>query len=347
MEELTQRQQAIYSIIVKAPTPITPAQITTGIERNYDISRDTLLRDLSVLIERGMIKSIGAGPATAYFLNSTLLEPIDMDDYFALSQDQRVLINEANSEFFDKLAVTDLLPSLTGLNKKLASYRKKVAEQPFDLHKKELERFTVDFSWKSSSLEGNTYSQIETETLLKYRQKAEGHAEAEAIMIINHKATFDLVRDNLANFKKINLSDILNVHQSLTQGLGIEPGLRKHAVRITGTNYLPLDNQFAIQENLLRGIDLINTKSNAIEKALLASAVLIYLQPFVDGNKRTARMIGNAILMANNITPISYRNTDDSTYKKAVLLLDEQHNFFAYRQLFLEALAFSAENYEV
>ncbi|MDR0980051.1 MAG: Fic family protein [Candidatus Nomurabacteria bacterium] len=345
MEELTKRQQAIYNLITKSPAPIAPAEILERLDNTYDLSRATLARDLSTLAARDLIKPLGAGPTTAYVINSTLLGPINPESYFTLPQDQRTLTAEPNSEFFDKLATTNLLPNISNLSRKITDYRKRVADLPLDLHAKELERFTVDFAWKSASLEGNTYSQIETETLLKYREQAEGHSEAEAIMIINHKATFDRIRNNLANFKKLNLSDILDVHQSLTQGLGVEFGIRKHAVRITGTNYLPLDNQFAITENLSRAIDLINAKTNTIEKALLISALLIYLQPFSDGNKRTARMIGNAVLMAGDIAPISYRNTDDSTYKKSVLLIDEQHNLYAYRQLFLDALEFSTENY--
>jgi len=347
MDKLTTRQRAIYDIIIKAPAPVPTNEIEKRVSATYDISRDTLLRDLKILTSKGLIKAVGLGPATAYCLDSTLLEPIDPESYFSLNQDERKLIIEPNSELFDKLERTDLLPSISGLNKKLREYRKKVANLPIDLHKRELERFTIDFAWKSSAIEGNTYSHIETETLLKFRQKAEGHSEAEAIMIINHKATFDMVRENLANFKVLNLADVIDIHKSLTMGLNIQPDIRRHGVRVGGTNYLPIDNPFSLRENLFRAIEVVNKKTNPIEKALIASAMIIYLQPFNDGNKRTARMVANAILMAHNVTPISYRNTDDGLYKKAVLLLDEQHSLFLYRKMFLDSLEFSVENYEI
>jgi Fic family protein len=35
------------------------------------------------------------------------------------------------------------------------------------LLQKELERLTIEFSWKSSQIEGNTYSLLDTERLLK------------------------------------------------------------------------------------------------------------------------------------------------------------------------------------
>jgi Fic family protein len=347
MEKLTNRQQAIYKIITSSPKPIGTAEIERQILTTYDLSRDTLNRELKELTGRNLIKSSGSGPATAYLINSTLLEPIDPTSYFSLSQDKRVLTRESNADFFDKLASTDLLPSISSLNKKITAYRKKVADLPTIYHEKELERFTVDFAWKSSEIEGNTYSQIETETLLKYRQKAAGHSEAEAIMIINHKATFDFVRENLASFRKLNVSDIVDVHRSLVLGLNVPLEIRKMSVKISGTNYTPVDNPFTLRENLVRAADIINRKTNPIEKALVASALIIYLQPFADGNKRTARTTANAILMAHNVTPISYRTTDDDKYKKSVLLLDEQHNLNLYREMFLESLEFSVENYEV
>ena len=347
MKELTVRQQAIYNHITKSAGPIATADLEKQIMAVYDISRDTLLRDLKSLIKNGLIKAVGSGPATAYVLNSTLLEPIDPDSYFSLNQDERLLTIEPNSEFFDKINNTSLLPNISNLNSKITKYRKNVANLPIDAHQKELERFTIDFAWKSSAIEGNTYSQIETETLLKLRQKAEGHSEEEAIMIINHKSTLDLVRKNLANFKKLNISDIIDVHKSLTMGLNVQIDIRRHSVKVGGTNYVPIDNPFSLRENLVRATEIVNNKTNPIEKALVASAMIIYLQPFGDGNKRTARMVANAILMANNITPISYRNTDESLYKKAVLLLDEQHNLYLYRKMFLDSLEFSVENYEV
>jgi len=40
--------------------------------------------------------------------------------------------------------------------------------------------------------------------------------------------------------------------------------------------------------------------------------MISYIQPFEDGNKRTARLLGNAILLANNYCPLSYRSIDEN-----------------------------------
>ena len=83
--------------------------------------------------------------------------------------------------------------------------------------------------------------------------------------------------------------------------------MRKHSVGITGTNYKPLDNQFQIQEALQAMIECINQKTNFFEKAFITLLLISYIQAFEDGNKRTARMLTNAILLAHHSIPLSYR----------------------------------------
>ena len=49
---------------------------------------------------------------------------------------------------------------------------------------------------------------------------------------------------------------------------------------------------------------LINNKQSIFDKAFLALALLSYIQPFADGNKLTARITSNAILIANGYCPL-------------------------------------------
>ncbi len=44
--------------------------------------------------------------------------------------------------------------------------------------RKEFERLAIDLSWKSSQIEGNTYSLLETERLLKEKETAAGKSKA-------------------------------------------------------------------------------------------------------------------------------------------------------------------------
>ena len=114
---------------------------------------------------------------------------------------------------------------------------------------------------------------------------------------------------------------------------------------ITGTNYRPLDNEFQIREALEDSCRLINGKENVFEKALLALVLISYIQAFSDGNKRTARMTSNAILIANRYCPISFRTVDSVDYKKAMLIFYEQNNISAFKKIFIDQFAFAVGTY--
>ena len=81
------------------------------------------------------------------------------------------------------------------------------------------------------------------------------------------------------------------------------------------------------------------------EKALLALVLLSYIQAFGDGNKRTARIISNAILIAHEHCPISFRTVDSIEYKKAMLIFYEQNNISALKNIFKTQFEFAVKTY--
>ena len=208
-----------------------------------------------------------------------------------------------------------------------------------------MERLVVDLSWKSSQIEGNTYSLLETERLLKDKQTASGKTKEEAIMLLNHKDALDFVLDVSDYLKEISVHRIEDIHSILTKELGVDRNIRHRRVGITGTNYRPLDNEFQIREALEDTCTLINGKENVFEKAILALVLLSYIQAFTDGNKRTARITSNAILIANGYCPISFRTVDSIDYKKAMLMFYEQNNIAAFKKIFIEQFLFAVNTY--
>lgn len=200
-------------------------------------------------------------------------------------------------------------------------------------------------SWKSSQIEGNTYSLLETERLLKDKQTASGKTQEEAIMLLNHKDALDFVLDVPDCLKELSVHRIEDIHSILTKELGDDRNIRSRRVGITGTNYRPLDNEFQIREALEDMCVLVNEKVNVFEKAFLALVLLSYIQAFVDGNKRTARITSNAILIANGYCPIPFRTVDSIDYKKAMLMFYEQNNIAAFKRIFIEQFLFAVKTY--
>lgn len=344
---LSPRQNMIMAIVNQS-TGVSRLEIEKKIASQYPSSKPTIARDLSVLVEKKLIKVSGKGKNTIYLASTPnpLLRYIDLDQYFTLEADQRQTVRKTfDFALFENLRNLFSKKEVADIEKVNKSFTKQTDKLQRDIYKKELERFIIELSWKSSKIEGNTYSLLDTETLIKQSIEAQGHPKEEAIMILNHKSAFETILAHKGEFKKITLSQITQLHNSMVKGLSISTGLRKAAVGITGTTYHPLDNTWQIREALENAISAINISNIPLEKALITSALISYIQPFSDGNKRTGRMLTNAILLAHDCYPLSYRSVDETTYKKALILFFEQHNLFHLKKILIDQYIFALETY--
>jgi fic protein len=322
--------------------------ITTGTA--FKGSDATLKRMIAAGIKAGDIVAEGKARATRYRLSpqAQLLMPLNLDTYFALEVDKRQVQRSYNFELINGLLTETRLFSdkeQAHLDALQDEFRQHVNELTDNEYRKEMERLGIDLSWKSSQIEGNTYTLLETERLLRESKTAEGKSKEEAVMLLNHKDALSFVLDNPDYLQELTVSHIEDIHQLLTKDLSIDKGLRRHRVGITGTNYHPLDNEFQIREAMREACELINSKSNIFEKALLTLVLLSYIQPFSDGNKRTARITSNAILIANDYCPLSFRSVDSIDYKKAMLIFYEQNSLYAFKQIFMEQFEFAVKEY--
>ena len=313
-------------------------------------SDSTMKRLLSAAVKEGNIETAGRGPATKYKLTpqAHVTMPLDLATYFDKDIDEREV-----QESFNFDLIRDILPKveiftkeeLEVLNDAQMEFEKNTEGMTELEYRKEMERLGVDLSWKSSQIEGNTYSLLETERLLKDKQTASGKTKEEAIMLLNHKDALDFVLDIPDYLKELSVHRIEDIHSILTKELEVDRNIRHRRVGITGTNYRPLDNEFQIREALEDTCTLVNGKDNVFEKALLTLVLLSYIQAFVDGNKRTARITSNAVLIANGYCPISFRTVDSIDYKKAMLMFYEQNNIAAFKKIFIEQFLFAVKTY--
>ena len=324
------------------------AEIMVGLTKAP--SDSTMKRLLSAAVKEGNIETVGRGPATKYKLTpqAHVTMPLDLATYFDKDIDEREV-----QESFNFDLIRDVLPKveiftkeeLEVLNNAQMEFEKNTEGMTELEYRKEMERLGVDLSWKSSQIEGNTYSLLETERLLKDKQTASGKTKEEAIMLLNHKDALDFVLDIPDYLKELSVHRIENIHSILTKELEVDRNIRHRRVGITGTNYRPLDNEFQIREALEDTCTLVNGKDNVFEKALLTLVLLSYIQAFVDGNKRTARITSNAVLIANGYCPISFRTVDSIDYKKAMLMFYEQNNIAAFKKIFIEQFLFAVKTY--
>ena len=324
------------------------SEIETGM--NLTESPATVKRILASLVDNGSVLVSGQGRATRYSVSpqAQVTMELNIDTYFEKETDEREVQTSFNFDL-----INETLPNIElftaeekeRLNALQAQFTRNLEGITPTEYRKEMERLGIDLSWKSSQIEGNTYSLLETERLLKDKQTASGKTKEEAVMLLNHKDALDFVLADPEYLREISVRRIEELHTLLVKELDVDKGIRRRRVGVTGTNYRPLDNEYQIREALEDTCRLINGKENVFEKALLALVLLSYIQAFADGNKRTARITSNAILIANRYCPISFRSVDSVDYKKAMLIFYEQNNISAFKKIFIDQFAFAVNTY--
>lgn len=310
----------------------------------------TVKRTIKVLIDKNFVSTTGRGKSTKYFISKGLdvLFPIDIEAYFEKEIDDREvkegfsfdLIKEVLNEI--PIFTNEEIEKLSHLQNYFTENISKLTKAEYNT---EFERLAIDLSWKSSQIEGNTYSLLETEKLLKEKETAAGKTKDEAVMLLNHKAALDFILENQDYVNPLSVARIEDIHSLLVEGLGIDRNIRNRRVGISGTNYKPLDNAFQIKEALEDMCVLINSRENIFEKGLLALVLLSYIRAFSDGNKRTARIMSNAILINHKYCPLSFRTVDSIAHKKAMLVFYEQNNISAFKKIFMEQFEFAVKTY--
>lgn len=339
--------ESIFEFLSNYPLS-SSKEIFDGVVTNKGYA--TIKRRINHLVELDFIVVSGNGKGTKYALSISFLinRPIRLDTYFEKEIDDRDIKKSYNFTL-----ISEILPSVTlfnaeeleNLNKLQGRYQQNISSLSANQYQKELERLAIDLSWKSSQIEGNTYSLLETERLLNDKLTADGKTQFEATMLLNHKAALDFVIENPDYMSPVQINRIEDIHSMLVKDLGVERNIRNNRVGISGTNYKPLDSDYQISEALQQMCNLVNSKQSVFEKALLLLIMLSYIQPFDDGNKRTARIVSNACLINDKHCPISYRTTDSIEYKKAMLLFYEQNNISAIKSIFIDQFEFAVNTY--
>jgi Fic/DOC family protein len=323
------------------------------------VSRRTLQRRLSVLVDAGSLTTEGAGRSTRYLLPKS----VDVEeDYVRLSPsgaDVRRSVGRSltdrtpvsyNREFLDQYRPNEssyLTPETIAILTRIGVTGD--AERPAGTYARHvLSRLLVDLSWSSSKLEGNTYSLLDTERLIEFGEAAEGKDAVETQMILNHKAAIEFLVDE-GDELAFNRRTLLNLHALLSDNLLQDPSaggrLRRIAVGIRESVYHPLEVPQLIEECFQEVVDTAAAIRNPFEQAFFAMVHLPYLQPFEDVNKRVSRLAANIPFVRQNLSPLSFIDVPERAYVEGLLGVYELNRVDLLRDVFLWAYERSAQRY--
>lgn len=162
-------------------------------------------------------------------------------------------------------------------------------------------RNIVDYIWKSAHLEGLAVTYPDTEAIFN-GMSVEGVAVKDIVAVNNLKHAWQFVLDNLdypVDYNFICQINRLVGGDNLVYQAGF---IRSVPVSIGGTSWkpeIPIESQ--IKEDLLE----IRAMSEPTDRALTLMLYIMRKQMFLDGNKRTAMLAGNAEMIASGCGIIS------------------------------------------
>ena len=184
------------------------------------------------------------------------------------------------------------------------------------------EEFTVEYTYNSNAIEGNTLTLRETDMVLRGltidSKPLQEHLEA-----INHKEAFDyvlsLVRDNLELTENI----IKQIHSLVLADKRSDRGIYRHVpVRILGAAHIPVQ-PYEIEPKMTELLNWYRGSSdNIIRKLAKFHIEFEAIHPFIDGNGRTGRLLINLELMKAGYPPIDIKFADRIAYYEA---FDQYH----------------------
>ena len=196
------------------------------------------------------------------------------------------------------------------------------------------EEFTVEYTYNSNAIEGNTLTLRETDLVLRGltidKKPLKDHMEA-----VGHKEAFDFVTELVKEKCEINERVIKQIHYLVLADKKDDRGVyRRLPVRIMGAAHEPVQPYLIVpkMEELLR--NYLASEEHIVTKLARFHIEFEGIHPFIDGNGRTGRLLVNLELMKAGYPPIDIKFTDRIAYYNAFDEYHVKHNLKAMESLF-------------
>lgn len=197
------------------------------------------------------------------------------------------------------------------------------------------EALSVEWTYNSNAIEGNTLSLRETQMILEDGVTISGKSLREHFEAKNHDTALKHLNALATKESPLESSEILSLHGYVMRSIDDEFAgrIRNAGVRISGANFLPPNAQ-KVPDLLDALIQYVNDNPeglSAIEMATVFHHRFVYIHPFFDGNGRTVRLAMNLMLMRQGYPPAIILKNDRKKYYDAL----NQANKGSYEKLML------------
>ena len=194
---------------------------------------------------------------------------------------------------------------------------------------------SVEWTYNSNSIEGNTLTLQETQMVLQEGITIKGKSLREHFEAKNHEKAINYLFSIVDDGYEIRAIDILSIHSLVLNMIeeDFAGRIRNGGVRISGANFVP-PNANKVSDLLDELIDFVYNNPmqlNDIELATIFHHKFVWIHPFFDGNGRTVRLAMNLLLMRKGFPPAIILSNDRKKYYEAL----NQANKGNYQKLML------------
>jgi Fic family protein len=187
------------------------------------------------------------------------------------------------------------------------------------------EQFSIEMTYNSNAIEGNTMTLQETFLVLKEGVTIRGKSFEEHLEVKNHSEALHYLYEIISDTKKTKLSNklIRDIHALVVRTEDhAQPGsYRTTEVRISGSEHIPTPG-YQVASEMTAFIEKYsdNISLHPIEFAAKLHHEFVSIHPFLDGNGRTGRLLMNISLMQAGYPLVILLKNDRKKYYR---LLEE------------------------
>jgi len=187
-----------------------------------------------------------------------------------------------------------------------------------------LDRFTINFTYESNAIEGNSLTLKDVTLILGEKIVPKNKDLREVYETKNTREAHELL---FTNKIKITIKDIIKLHSVLVKDTGVSPGFKKLPNYIVMRNLktTPPEKVRKEMERLIKWYQENKEKIYPLKLAAEFHAIFEKIHPFEDGNGRTGRILINKILLENNYPPLIIRKTSRVAYFSVLEAFDKSY----------------------
>jgi len=184
------------------------------------------------------------------------------------------------------------------------------------------EALSIEWTYNSNSIEGNSLTLRETQMVLQEGITVKGKSLREHFEAKNHDTALNFLYKLIDVDHLLSGKDILSLHELVLRSIEDDYAgrLRNGGVRIAGANFLPPNAQkvSGLLDELIQFVNTNPLELNDIELATVFHHKFVWIHPFFDGNGRTVRLVMNLLLMRKGFPPAIILKNDRKKYYDAL-----------------------------